>query len=93
MGAAWEHRRAEESARYAFLLRLEQVADADPQAVVRAGDLGSELGLSRVQTFAVAEFLAAEGYVEYLGAGPRVRISAKGMRYIALEAGRRRTVR
>jgi hypothetical protein len=91
--AAWRNRQSEENARYEFLLRLYQAAGADPQGVVLAGGIGYELGMSRVQTFAVVEFLADQGYVEYLGAGPRVRIAPRGMRYIELEAGTRRTIR
>ena len=93
MAAAWRDRQSEESARYEFLLRLYQRTGPDPQGVVHAGEIGYGLGLSRVQTFAVVEFLADQGFVEYLGAGPRVRISARGIRYIELEAGARRTVR
>jgi hypothetical protein len=90
---AWRNRQAEENSRYEFLLRLYQVTSVNPQAAVQAGGIGYELGLSRVQTFAVVEFLADQGYLEYLGAGPRVRIAPRGMRYIELEAGTRRTIR
>ena len=93
MAAAWRNRQSEESARYDFLLRLYQSTGQDPQGVVHAGDIGNDLGMTRVQTFAVVEFLADQGYVEYLGAGPRVRISARGIRYIEREAGSRRTIR
>jgi hypothetical protein len=87
------HHLPEERARYEFLMRLYQIARRDPDAVVHAGQIGGELKLSAVQTFAVVEFLADQGFVEYLGAGPRVRISARGIRYIELEAGSRRTIR
>ena len=93
MVAAWRSRQSEESARYEFLVRLYRWSGVDPQGVVHAGDIGFDLGLSRVQTFAVVEYLAEQGFVEYLGAGPRVRISARGIRYIELEAGERRTIR
>lgn len=93
MAAAWRNRQSEETARYDFLLRLYQSTGPDPQGVVHAGDIGHPLGMSRVQTFAVVEYLADQGFVEYLGAGPRVRISARGIRYIELEAGARRTIR
>ena len=93
MAADWRDRQTEESARYEFLLRLYRTTGSDPQGVVHAGELGTDLGLSRVQTFAVVEFLADQGLVEYLGAGPRVRIAARGIRYIEVEAGSRRTIR
>ena len=93
MAADWKDRQSEERARYEFLSRLHQVTSSDPQGVLHAGEIGEEVGLSRVQTFAVVEFLADRGYVEYLGAGPRVRIAPSGMRYIEMEAGARRTVR
>ena len=93
MAAAWRDRRSEENARYEFLLKLYQRSGPDPRGVVHAGEIGTGLELSPVQTFAVVEFLADQGFVEYLGAGPRVRISARGIRYIEVEAGARRTIR
>ena len=93
MSAEWRDRQSEENARYEFLARLHRGSGPDPHAVVHAGEIGAGLGLSRVQTFAVVEFLADQGFVEYLGAGPRVRIAARGVRYIEVEAGSRRTIR
>ena len=93
MVAAWRNRETEENARYEFLLRLYQVTRADPQKAIHAGGIGYQLGLAQVQTFAVVEFLADQGYVDYLGAGPRVRIAPRGIRYLEREAGGRRTIR
>jgi hypothetical protein len=93
LAASWKDRQAEESARYEFLLRLYRGTGVDAQAVVHAGEIGEEVGLSPVETFAVVEFLAEQRYVEYLGAGPRVRIAPRGLRYIELDAGARRTIR
>ena len=83
----------EERARFEFLMRLYRIARHDPELVVHAGQIGVELGLSPVQTFAVVEFLADQGYVHYLGAGPRVHIAPRGIRYIEWEAEDRRTIR
>ena len=83
----------EERARFEFLMRLYQIARHDPELVVHAGQIGANLGLSPVQTFAVVEFLADQGYVDDLGAGPRVRIAPRGVRYIEWEAADRRTIR
>jgi len=93
LSTTWRDRQIEERARFEFLLRLYQVSRSDPQVVVHAGDIGRALGLSPVQTFSVVEFLADREYVEYLGAGPRVRVAPRGIRYIEWEAGSRRTVR
>lgn len=93
MGPDWRNRQSEESARYEFLMRLYQVTRDNPHAVVHAGGIGFEIGLSRVQTFAVVEFLAEQGYVDYLRAGPRIRLAPRGLRYIQLDAGTRRTIR
>ena len=89
----WWNRESEENARFEFLMRLYQVTGANPHAVVHAGGIGLDVGLSRVQTFAVVEYLADRGYVEYLGAGPRIRLAPRGLRYIELDAGTRRTIR
>ena len=93
MVQAWKNRESEESARYEFLMRLYQVTEMNPGIIVHAGEVGFDIGLSRVQTFAVVEYLADQQYVEYLGAGPRVRIAVRGLRYIELDAGTRRTIR
>ena len=89
----WSDRQAEERARYDFLLRLYQVTRSDPERVWHGGDVGGALGLSLPQSFAVVEFLADQGYVDYLGAGPRIRIAPRGIRYIEWEAVSRQTIR
>ena len=83
----------EERARFEFLLRLYRIARREPERVVHAAEIGHELGLGPVQTFAVVEFLADQGYVHYLGAGPRIRIAPRGIRYVEWEAEDRRTIR
>lgn len=83
----------EERARFEFLMRLYRTTRREPELVVHAGRIGAELGLSLVETFAVVEFLAEQGYLDYLGAGPRVRIAPRGVRYIEWEAEDRRTIR
>ena len=93
MISPWRDRQEEEKARYEFLLRLYQVTRSDPQRVVHGGEIGAALGLSLPQSFGVVEFLADQGYVEYLGAGPRIRISPRGVRYIEWEAVSRRSIR
>lgn len=90
---SWRESGVEQHARFEFLLRLHRIDRGDPGTVVHALDLGCGMGLSSVETFAVVEFLASRGYVEYLGAGPRVRIAPKGIRYIEWDASDRRTIR
>jgi hypothetical protein len=90
---SWRDHQAEEHARYEFLVRLYQDTRPHPQRVVHAGAIGYQVGLTRVQTFAIAEFLADRGYIEYLGAGPRIRIAPRGIRYIEWEASDRRSIR
>ena len=93
MAPDWINRQSEENARYEFLMRLYQVIGDNPHTVVHAGEIGFRVGLTRVQTFAVVEYLADQGYVDYLGAGPRIRLAPRGLRYIQLDAGTRRTIR
>jgi hypothetical protein len=82
-----------ERARYDFLLRLYHWTGADPRSVMHALDVGFDLGLTPVQTFAVVEFLSRRGYIDYLGAGPRIRITPMGVDFIRIGAGYRRTIR
>lgn len=93
MIVSWQDRQAEERARFDFLMRLYQGTRSDPTQIVHGGDLGYSIGLSSQQTFVVIEFLANTGYIEYLGAGPKIRISPRGTRYIEWEAETRRTIR
>lgn len=51
------------------------------------------LNLPREQLYRLIEYLEGRGYLRYLSAGPRVSISKQGIGYIALMAGRRRSIR
>lgn len=93
MIVSWQDRQAEERARFDFLMRLYQVTQSDPAQIVHGGDIGYAIGFSGQQTFVIVEFLANSGYIEYLGAGPKIRISSRGKRYIEWEAETRQTIR
>lgn len=84
---------ARERARYEFLLRLYHRTGADYRRVLHALDVGFDLGLPPVETFAIVEFLARKEYIDYLGAGPRIRITPMGVDFIHIGAGYRRTIR
>jgi len=45
---------------------------------VTGPELARELGLDREETFRSLEYLAGRGLLDYLGAGPVVRISPRG---------------
>jgi len=89
----WRDRELEERARYEFLLRLYLLTGADVDRVMPAREVGRQIGLAPVETFAVVEFLAHGGYIDYLGAGPRIRLALRGVHYIEWGAHTRRTVR
>lgn len=48
-------------------------------AVVGAGRLAGELGIAPRLLFAAVVMLVEEGHLEYLGAGPVVRLTALGL--------------
>jgi hypothetical protein len=85
-------REREERMRYEVLLMLYHAARASPENAVNAWGFAQDLGVWHAELFRVVEFLERRGLVEYLGAGPVVRITAAGIEYVESEP-RRRTVR
>lgn len=79
--------------RYQMLRAVYERTRGSAEPALPGLELGEALGLSREETFRAIQFLAHQGYLHYVGAGPRVRISAKGTRYVEQDAGRRGTVR
>lgn len=79
--------------RYRVLRRIFDRCGASPGMEVAGRELVRELDLAAEEIYRAIEFLARQGYVHYLGGGPRVRIARKGMDYILDGRGRRQTVR
>lgn len=83
----------QERRRYQVLEWIYEITGEDCDAVVHASQLGEALGISREEAFRIVEHLAYHGYLRYVGAGPQVCITEKGLRYLQTNAWRRRSVR
>jgi DNA-binding IclR family transcriptional regulator len=79
--------------RYWLLKGVFERTGPNADAPIAALEVGEALGLSREDTFRLIQFLAHNGYLHYVAAGPRVRISEKGIRYLTRDARRRRSIR
>jgi hypothetical protein len=83
----------EERLRYSILETVYHRAGGSCEQVVTGAEIGATLGLRYEDLFRVIHFLEHHGYLTYLGSGPRVCITDKGLRYIEEFAARRRSVR
>jgi hypothetical protein len=83
----------EERLRYRILKTVYDRAGAQCEKTVTGSEIGAALDLRYEDLFRVVHFLEHNGYLIYLGAGPRVCISGKGIGYIEKAAARRRSVR
>jgi DNA-binding IclR family transcriptional regulator len=79
--------------RYLVLRQIHEHCGSDSRAIAAGPELVRETGLSPAELYRIVEYLAWIGYVNYLGAGPRVRISREGREYVLQGRGRRETVR
>lgn len=75
-------RQREERMRYEVLERLYRAADGQPGTEVNCWGFASDLGVWHAEVFRVIEFLERHGYLEYLGAGPLVRLTPAGTEYV-----------
>lgn len=65
--------------RYEVLRMLYDAARRAPAGEVHAWGFAGELGVWHTEVFRAIDFLDREGLLEYLGAGPLVRISPAGI--------------
>lgn len=82
-----------ERQRYEILEGVYQRTGENCETPVSGLQVGQERGLRREETFRCVQHLAQRGYLFYVGAGPRVCITPRGIRYLNQESGRRRSVR
>ena len=87
-----QRKEREERMRYEVLLMLYTAAQSAPGDAVQAWGWAQDLGVWHEELFRVFEFLDRAGLIEYLGAGPLVRITQAGIDYIESE-GKRRSIR
>ncbi|HET7274996.1 MAG TPA: hypothetical protein VFI91_07430 [Longimicrobiaceae bacterium] len=82
-----------EHRRYVVLNRIFADCSGGVGREIPLGGLPEEIAISREEAYRIVEFLTCQGFIEYLGAGPRVALTDAGLEYIRHDAGRRRTVR
>jgi hypothetical protein len=80
----------EERMRYEVLLMLHRAARGSGENAVNAWGFAQDLGVWHAELFRVVEFLERKGLVEYLGAGPVIRITAAGIDFVEAAPDRRR---
>lgn len=85
--------RRREKLRYQVLQWVYDHAGAACTVPVTGSQIGSALHLPYEELYRVIHYLEDRGYLVYLGAGPTVCITDKGIRYLEEEAGNRRTIR
>lgn len=90
---SWRSEWDEERLRYNVLSTIYERAGASCESTVIGTEVGTVLDLKHEDLFRVIHFLEYNGYLKYLGAGPRVCITDKGLRYVEEIAGRRRSLR
>ena len=83
-------RMREERMRFEVLSLIHRLAHGELHVEVHAGLFANDLGLWSTEVFRVVDFLAQRGYVEYLRAGPVLRLTEAGALLIdASDEGRR----
>jgi len=71
-----------------FLERVREAAGADCATPVAGSAVGDALGLSRETTYRLVDHLSARGYLHYVGTGPRVCITARGLEWLSAAGSR-----
>lgn len=93
MGKKADEGWSEEQLRYRILRTVYERSGGRCEGIVTGSEIGMLLDLRYEDLFRVIHFLEHHRYIEYLGIGPRVCITEKGIRYIETVALRRRSVR
>lgn len=83
----------EERLRYRILHAVYGRAGIHCERTVTSSEIGAALDLRYEDLFRVLEFLRDQRYLEFLGPGPRVCITGRGIHYIEENAARRRSLR
>lgn len=90
-----KEKQREERMRYQVLHMLYESANRCADFEISVGGFVSRLGVWRDQLFRTLAYLDAEGYIRYseTAEGASVCLTVKGVDYIEVEAGRRRSIR
>lgn len=87
------HEWRREQVRYRVLAWVYDRTGVNCDVAVTGTQIGAALGLSYEELYRVIHFLEDRGYLDYQGAGPTVCITAKGIRYLEVDARKRRSIR
>ena len=82
-----------ERQRYWLLMGIHERTGGKCDTPISCVEIGEAMDLTREETFRLIQSLAHSGYLDYVGAGPRVCITEKGIRHLLYETGRRRSIR
>ena len=83
----------QEQRRYELLREVYIRSGGDPAVSVSGLEAGTAHGMAREEIFRIVQFLSQHGYLRYLGAGPRVRVTPEGIEYLRNRARQRRSIR
>lgn len=89
----WRPEWRREQLRYQVLDWVYDRTGADCSLTVTGTQIGAGLGLSYEELYRIIHFLEDRGYLSYLGVGPRVCITEKGVRYLETESRKRKSIR
>lgn len=78
---------------YRVLLQIHRHADGRCTQAVQARQFAHQLRMPLEELYRAVYDLTVRGYLDYLGAGPRVCITEKGLEYIEHGARRRQSIR
>ncbi|MQA92433.1 MAG: hypothetical protein GEU90_19770 [Gemmatimonas sp.] len=83
----------EEQLRYTILQAVYDRAGRCCENIVTGAEVGGALNVRTEDLFRGIHFLEHNGYLNYLGSGPRICMTEKGLRYVEEQAARRRSIR
>jgi predicted transcriptional regulator len=92
-GTVPRHEWRREQLRYSVLELVFQRTGSNCELSVTGSEIGAALELPYEELYRVVHYLENRGFLNYRGAGPRVCITTKGIRYLEELSGRRRSIR
>ncbi len=86
-------REALERNSFIVLQHLHAVTGGNPRILTHLWRLGDALGMQRPEVEEAADFLAEQNFCSFPTSGPLLAITSEGIRYLAHDAWRRKSVR
>ena len=79
--------------RFEVLSLLYQATEGGVERPLNVVKFTEDIGTWELELYRVVEWLDRRGFVRYLGAGPTVSLTERGVDYIEKEARRRKSIR